>query len=135
MGIHKFSGGDVEIIEEFIMRVTFQKNHDITVKDLKEITGIREEALGERTYCSLVDLRKDLLTFTAEAKEFLAQNPMVNRYRVVEAILVKNFGQKMGVSFYMKIFKPKSLTRIFFDEKEAIAWLKIKYKAYAESQG
>ena len=133
MPIHKFSGGELEIVEGFVMRITFLKDHDVTVQDIQELTGIRKKTLGERTYCSLIDVRKDFLTFTTEAKKFITQNPLVNSHRVVEAILVKNFGQKLGAEMFMTLFKPKRKTKVFYDEEKAIAWLRVKYQEYLEA--
>ncbi len=132
MPIHKFSGGELEIVDNLIMRITFLKDHDVTLQDLEELTDIRKKTLGERTYCSLIDVRKDFLTFTADAKKFIAQNPLVNSHRVVEAILVKNFGQKLGAELYMNLFKPKSKTKVFFEEEKAVAWLKLKYQEHLD---
>lgn len=64
---------------------------------------------------------------SAEAKEYIAQHPAINKFRIAEALLVNNFGQKLGVDLYIRLFKPKRASKTFFKEKRAKIWLKKEY--------
>lgn len=118
----------MEKVGENILKITFQKDHDVTVEDIKGITVIRQRLIGDNFYCSIIDVRHDFLTFTKEAQQFVAENPMINHYRKAEALLVRNFGQKLGVEMYIRLFKPKSISKAFNDEQKAIEWLQKRYE-------
>lgn len=131
MESHQFSGGIIKKVDSSIMRIVFTE--DITVDLLKEIHVIREELFGEGNYCTLIDATKDFMAVSKEAQEYIAKNAVVNQYRIAEAILVKNFGQKLGVQMYIRIFKPERKTMVFYQEDKAIAWLKEQYDAFVKA--
>ena len=123
-----FSGGVVEKKGDFIMRITFNNERQITKEDIMEITEIRQNIFGENMYCTIVDARKDFVNFSAEATTYIANNPTVNSFRIAEAVIVKNFGQSLGGQLYIKLFKPKSETRLFYNEETAVEWLLEQYQ-------
>lgn len=130
MSIHEFSGGTVQKSNDFILRIAFDVEDDISIEHLKEIKTIRESILGDNYYCSLIDVRKDFMGISAEAKEYVAKNPSVNKFRIAEALLVKNLGQKLGVELYIRLFKPKRASKVFLKEDKANEWLEKKYKKF-----
>lgn len=109
------------------MRITFDNERQITIDDMKGITEIRQELFGENQYCTLIDARKDFVSFTPEATTYIANNPTINSLRIAEAVLVKNFGQSLGGQLYVKLFKPKSETKLFYKEDKATEWLEQQY--------
>ncbi len=130
MSIHQFSGGTVQKSNEFILRITFDVEDDISIEHLKEIKIIRENILGDNYYCSLIDVRKDFMGISTEAKEYVAKNPSINKFRIAEALLVKNLGQKLGVELYIRLFKPKRASKVFLKEDKANKWLEKEYKKF-----
>jgi len=128
--IHNFSVGYVEQVNDFIIRVTFTSESPITEKDLREITAIRKSIFQENCYCTIVDAKKDFIRFSKGAQTFLANNPEIYKVRIAEAILVKNFGQKLGAEMYIRIFKPQRNTKVFYKEGRALNWLKERYDEY-----
>lgn len=130
MSMHQFSGGTIQKSNDFILRITFDVENDISIEHLKEISVIRENIFGNNHYCSLIDLRKDFMGISTEAKEYVAKNPTINKFRIVEAILVKNLGQKLGVDLYIRIFKPNRSTKSFLKEDKAEKWLKTQFDKF-----
>lgn len=131
----EFSGGVIEKRGDFIMRITFDNKREITKEDMMAITEIRQKIFGDQKYCTLIDARKDFVRFSSESTEYVANNPLINKFRVIEAVLVKNFGQNLGGQLYIKIFKPKSETKLFYKEEKAIEWLTMKYTDYISTLG
>lgn len=130
MSIHQFSGGTIQKSKDFILRITFDVEDDISIQHLKEIRSIREGIFGNNYYCSIIDVRKDFMGISKEAKEYVANNPIINKYRIAEALLVKNLGQKLGVELYIRLFKPKRASKVFFKEEKAEKWLKSKFDRF-----
>lgn len=130
MSIHQFSGGTVQQSNDFILRITFDVENDISTQHLKEISSIRESIFGNNHYCSLIDVRKDFMGISTEAKEYVAKNPTINKFRIAEALLVKNLGQKLGVELYIRLFKPKRASKVFLKEEKAKKWLKTEFDKF-----
>ncbi len=124
-----FSAGTVEKIGP-VMKVTYLKDQTVTLDDMIEITAIREKLFGENKYCTLIDLSKDYLSLTPEAKQYAAENPTIKNLRIAEVLMVKNFAQKLGVFTYVKIFRSNDNVKVLTDEKEAIQWLNQQYEIY-----
>jgi hypothetical protein len=59
----------------------------------------------------------------SEGKDLLANDPLLVKLRVCEAILVNNLPMKIKIMGYLKLFKPKTTTRVFKKEENLIAWL------------
>ncbi|MDF1672802.1 MAG: hypothetical protein P1U41_04820 [Vicingaceae bacterium] len=130
MSIHQFSGGTIQKSNDFILRITFDVEDDISIEHLKEIRVIRESIFGDNYYCSLIDVRKDFMGISAEAKKYVAKNPSINKFRIAEALLDKNLGQKLGVDLYIRLFKPKRVSKVFLMEDKANKWLEKEYKKF-----
>ncbi len=133
MQILKFSAGTVERIGS-VMKVTYLKDKTVNVDDMKELTALREQLFGEEKYCTLIDLTKDFLSLSPEAKEYAAKSETILRLRIAEVLLVKNFGQKLGVHTYVKIFRSKDNVRVMTNELEAITWLNEQYQNFSKRE-
>ena len=130
MSVYPFSGGVIEKSGDFIMRVTFTVENDITIDHLKEIKAIREQLFGNNYYCSIIDVTKDFMGISEEAKEYVTKHPVINKFRVAEAMLVKNLGQKLGVDIYIRLSKPTRVTKAFLKEEKAKKWLKAEFEKF-----
>lgn len=131
--MEKFSAGTVEKIG-CVMKVTYLKDATVTVEDMIEITAIREKLFGENKYCTLIDLSKDYLSLTPEAKQYAAENPVIRKLRIAEVLMVKNFAQKLGVFTYVKIFRSNDNIKVMTDQAEAIEWLNQQYDTYFKKE-
>lgn len=58
---------------------------------------------------------------TKEAREYSSAN--VPEGRIAEAIIIHSLSVKLLGSVYLKIHKPRVITKMFTDEKEALKWL------------
>ena len=70
-----------------------------------------------------------LVTITDEArKETIVAEKA--KYIIAQAIIVNNIADKIMGTFYIRYNKPKSPTKLFVNENEAIKWLKNEVKKY-----
>lgn len=125
----RFSAGTIERVGP-VMIIRYSKETPVSLDDMKEITAIRESLFGEEKYCTLIDLRQDFLTMSPEAKKFAAEDKNVKRLRIAEVLMVKNFGQKLGVHTYIKLFRSKDLVKVMTEEPKAMEWLHEQYTAH-----
>ncbi len=116
------------------MKLTYLKDQTVTLDDMIEITAIREKLFGENNYCTLIDLTKDYLSLTPEAKQYAAENPTIKKLRIAEVLMVKNFAQKLGVFTYVKIFRSNDNVKVLTDEKDALEWLNQQYEIYFKKE-
>lgn len=133
MQIEKFSAGTVERIGP-VMKITYLKDTEVSLDDMKEITSIREKLFGENRYCTLIDLTKDYLSLSPESKKYAAENETIKRLRIAEVLLVKNFGQKLGVFTYVKLFRSNDNVKVMTNEKEALEWLYQQFDNYLKRE-
>lgn len=129
MQILPFSAGTVER-KDYMLKIIYTSDKTISLKDMQEIKSLREQLFGDEKYCSLIDLTKDLLSLTPEAKQFAAEDHNVKKFRIAEALLVKNFAQKLGVQTYVKLFRSKDRVKVVMNEAEAEQWLNKEYEKY-----
>ena len=58
-----------------------------------------------------------------EVREWAASQ-IGNHYTFCDAIVIKNWGQKIMTDFYLKFNKPKMPTKIFYSVEKAYDWIK-----------
>lgn len=88
----------------------------------------------EDTFLKIHDIKKDNQIYVVidlskisfehipkETLKYLANNPYV-KYQLKLAVIVKNLAHKIFGSSYLKIFEPKTETRVFKTLPDAIAW-------------
>lgn len=125
----RFSAGTIERTGP-IMIIRYIKDTPVSLDDMNEITAIRKSLFGEEKYCTLIDLRQDFLTISPEAKKFATENKNIKRLRIAEVLMVKNFGQKLGVHTYIKLFRSKDLVNVMTEETKAVEWLLEQHAAH-----
>ena len=126
-----FSAGTVEK-KGNVLKITYQKDSEITVDDMKEITAFREDVFGDNHYTSLIDLREEKLKFHDDAMKYVTHDKKIKELRVAEVLLVKNFAHKMGVHLYVKVFRSKDNITVMTDEENAIHWLNRQFDKFIE---
>jgi hypothetical protein len=112
----KFS---LQLLEPQIFRLTVIDGIELEEKDAKEmITEALALAKGEE-YTILFDANKSG-TISFEAREEFARSEK----RLAVAIVTKSLANKLLGNFFINFHKPKSSSRIFSDEQNAIEWLR-----------
>ncbi len=73
------------------------------------------------------------LNITKEVREE-SLNPEKEKYIIAQAILVKNFANKLVGNFYIKFQKPKVPNKLFSSEAEALKWLEKMIEAHKKAK-
>ncbi len=64
-----------------------------------------------------------------EAMKVVANNPFSD-LQIKTAVIINGLGQKLLANFYLNVMQPKSLTKIFTNEEDAIKWLELNVSFY-----
>lgn len=120
---HKISTdvSTISLQEDGIIRMDMHPVEEITVNDQKAIMDVIHEIGGGRSFCNLV-VFKQYVNVDEEARQFSA-SPEGNIYTIADAFVINSVALKLVGNFYMQVNKPVKPTRIFTNEKDAIAWL------------
>lgn len=98
---------NVEITKETVERNYISVNEFVEAKPVKVLMDIRSLAY---------------LHIPKEAMKVVANNSFTH-LQIKTAVIISGLGQKILANFYLSVMKPKSPTKIFTSEKEAIEWL------------
>jgi hypothetical protein len=120
-------------IEIDLGRITFQDRlllveidlkQELSLVMVKESYALIAEILNKRTVVLLTDMRSVELThYPTDVMRYVSDNEYV-QYQKANAILIRGLAQRLIANFYLRVFKPKTPTRVFTDYNEAQAWLK-----------
>lgn len=109
-----------------ILRIIMQPDQTITLNAVKELYREANIALKEKPVAVLLDTRLTYLMHYPETVMRYAANNEHSHKEIAYAILIEGLGHRMLAKFYMQMHRPKTPTRIFGDEKEALEWLQAK---------
>ncbi len=111
----------IKLLENNIVKIEIFDKRSIGEAESREINnsiGILTQ--GKQARIMMVPLPNT--TFDTEAREFSASDEGM-QFTIADAMVVTNLAQKILVSFYLKIHKPKKPSWAFNTEEDAIKWL------------
>ena len=85
--------------------------------------------LGEGKKFGNLFLLYDDTDVTDEGRKSIASES-ATRYTIADAYVIASFFQKIIANFFLKVNKPPKPTKFFYDEKEAITWLRRQIATY-----
>ncbi|MCW3077107.1 MAG: hypothetical protein JWO32_1716 [Bacteroidetes bacterium] len=106
-------------ITDEILKVEVKEFSNTDEADAKENHEACKKLANGRKMAILIDSRT-VTTATPEAREYSASD-VVSEFVIARAILTDTLAVKLLGDFYAR--KPKSPTRLFKEEKEAMEWL------------
>jgi hypothetical protein len=114
------------VFEAPILYVYLNEDLEITHEILKQIHQIGLILSEAKKHCVLADVSLNASS-TAEARKYASDNHfMVNH--VAYAMIGKSFPVNLLANFFINVNKPKVPTKLFQEEKVAVAWLKEQFK-------
>ena len=122
----------VRLIEKQIVENTLKEGVEIDVQDILELKQANLSLTNKEKYAILVT-PKEFSSVTKKARELSSSKEIVGN-TLAKAFLVKNFGQKLVVNFYMKVNRPFIKTQVFTDREEALKWLRNELEKGKKSQ-
>lgn len=109
---HTFDGGFVTVLADDILQIEYTNEEPLGAEHIIATRDLRKKVLGEIPYYAIIDMRKGFISFTKEAKQWAAENEESSKIRLLDILLVNNFGLKMEATLYLKLFKPKVPTKV-----------------------
>lgn len=113
----------LQLIEPRIIRLNVIENIEMEQQDAKDMIADAVKLADGQTYAILFDANTSG-TISFEAREEFAKSAK----RIAAAIVTKSLANKLLGNFFVNFHKPKSPSRMFTDEKEALVWLREQVK-------
>ena len=111
------------LIEKNIILFQVNPHSDFGLKEMLEVREGNSILNQGNPYCVLMEAG-EFSSFSKEAREASASDEHIKN-RLALAIIQSNFAMKFLMKFYMRINKPKGLTRTFNSKSEALEWLRL----------
>lgn len=111
------------LIAPGIIRINGKEGAHIELSDALDMREANLRLSGNKPFCTLMNGDDHYHTYSPEAKELLASEEYC-KIRRAAAFVISKLPAKMLVTFFLKINKPASPSKVFSNEKEAIEWLK-----------
>lgn len=103
-----------------ILRIKIFEGAEIGLKDVQEYYSFTEKLTGGEKALVLLDGRT-IFSITDEARAYAAAQ--ANRTRIATALIVSSGAIRVLYNLYIQIDRPQTPTRMFTNERSAIAWL------------
>lgn len=111
------------LIAPGIIRIDGKSGVHIDYEDVLEMREANLKLSGNKPFCTIMNGDEHFHTYSKEAKEMLASSEYC-KLRKAAAFVLSNLAAKMLVTFFLKVNKPSSPSKVFSNEKDAIEWLK-----------
>lgn len=115
-----------------ISRFKSTKNEFNYEEYLHVIEGVKS-VLGDQHFLSMADIRHAFFTMDKEAQKLAANHKWMKKFKIAEAVITDSLAIKIALDFYLKVFRPKPVTRGFSNEEDAILWLHKEWKKFTEN--
>lgn len=125
-----FSAGTITIIEDGVLLYKYSSGKSLSAADVIESANLRKEIIGDQPYYPIIDMRDGFVSFSKEAKKWVAENRESANVRIMDVLLVGNWGMKMEARLYLKIFHPVNETNIAMTIDEAFRIIKEHKEAH-----
>lgn len=108
---------DTEISKLIFDDVDFLKcivfDTEITLDNVRRNFELTYDFTNGKKVKTLIDIRNISFNYIPkEVLQYLSDNPF-NQYQIKVAVVIDNLALKLLANFYMKVFKPKVITRVF----------------------
>ena len=105
-----------------ILFVRIKEGAEMTIESMREQYNAQLELVKNNKYAVLVDGTSNV-DVPSETRVFMANHSPSNR-KATAIVTNKNLATRLIANFYLKVNKPKVLTKLFKTESDAIRWLK-----------
>lgn len=114
-----FDDGTAKFLKPDVMFARFNSKKRVTVKDVTGLRSLREELIQKQPYYPIIDCRDGFVSFTSEAKAWIAVNKESADVRILDIILVNNWASKLEATLYLRLFKPINVTKLASSMEQA----------------
>jgi hypothetical protein len=118
---------EISYLAEGILVTRLIEGSEITLDNSVENFQKAMTLTGGKRYAAFTDARATV-TISKEAMAF-GSSEEANKMLIAQAILISSLANRLMGNFMIKFHKPKSPTKLFSDEEEAMSWLREKLEA------
>ena len=108
--------------DDHILRIKMNHSEEMDLVEMKELVDSVNAISEGKPFCCLADVRNSVGSSTNEARQYAADHSYPSN-KIADAIVISSLAKKLMANFYIQFNKPKSPTRIFTSENEALEWL------------
>ena len=119
----KKEGYVMDFYPDNIVYVKFDGATKITLDKIKELKKDGFDQFKGKKFRSITDFRNTIDVLTDEAKKFVANDPEFNKFKICEALITTSFLTSFLFGIYLKVFKPKTITKSFSNFDDALKWI------------
>lgn len=130
---YPFQAGTIEIVSEDVLIISYHNDKPLEEEDVIAAKNLRNQLIGNRPYYPIIDMRKGFVTFSKSAKKWAAENRESAGIRIMDVLLVANWGMKIEAQLYQRLFKPINPTKIVLSFEEAMATIEKHRKVISEA--
>lgn len=128
---YEFSAGTITRISEDLILAKYNVDRKLTEQDVIDIRDLRKKLIGETPYFFVLDMTDGIVSFSKEAKKWVAENQQSANVRILDIFIVKSWVMKVEVQLYLKIFKPINTTIVVSSIEKAMEYIE-EYKTQSE---
>jgi len=118
----------LSMLEEGILHVRLVEDSEISLEDSKAMFMASMEITEGKKFVTLIDARAKVVV-SKESREW-GSKPEAQKNMIAQAIVVDSLANRIVGNFIIKFHKPIAKTRLFSDEKSALAWLRAQKSIY-----
>jgi hypothetical protein len=112
---------EIILSDEGILHTRIFEGAQLTLKDVQEYYAFTRRLAGEQKVLALIDGRASF-TITDEARAYAAEQSNITRRAT--ALITSSAAVRVLYNLFVRVNRPLVPTKMFSDEKSAVAWLK-----------
>ncbi len=128
---YEFSAGTLTRISDDVILAKYTVDRKLTEQDIIDIRDLRKKLIGDTPYFFVLDMTDGIVTFSREAKKWVAENQESANVRILDIFIVRSWVMKVEVQLYLKIFKPINTTIVVSSLDKAMESIEV-YKMQAK---
>ena len=119
-----FSAGMIEKLDDHIILTVLDTDQEISKEVVDQMSNTKNSLIGNNRYGNIVDISKGFINVSEKVKMYTAVDPIINKNKIANAVIVENFGQRLWVDLCVKLYKPTVPTKAFSNLTSAKNWIK-----------
>jgi hypothetical protein len=122
LAIVELNTATIELRSDGIIQFSVKANSSLAASDARKMVEAAGKLGGGKKYPILIIAGKYAMA-DKETREFAASEAG-NKHTIAGAFVIRSLAQRILGNAYIKVNKPTTPTALFFEEQDAVKWLK-----------
>jgi hypothetical protein len=109
-------------VVERILFFRMTQSIEVDVPEILEMIKYAKEVVGEIPHFGIVNFGSETSS-TAEARKIYAESEYIKKCRLADAFVVQSLAVKLIANFFIRVTRPKVVTKMFNNETESLVWI------------